>query len=250
MMADLHAGVAAGDVCESDVDGAAGGTHHSRPSGDTGPTLRLIDLMCERHRRLVLDTRLWPAGYIPGNHRPGNNSCDDCAVVGALMPSGRMGPNLPGVDIVEEASVHEAGHAVAYLAHGVLVEFAALEPGDAPGSTGHVSLDLPGRWYSTTPHLIGLWAGQAASLWWLESMRGLDDAAKIDLVATSVSDTAMLFEHAPRHQDIAVARGRADDLVRRHWSSIERVADALLARGRLTGDEIAVLAGMTCPAEV
>jgi hypothetical protein len=34
------------------------------------------------------------------------------------------------------------------------------------------------------------------------------------------------------------ALGEAEDLVRQHWDAIERVAQALVERGKLTGDEV------------
>jgi hypothetical protein len=42
---------------------------------------------------------------------------------------------------------------------------------------------------------------------------------------------------------VTPVRGEAERLVRRHWASIERVADALLERGRLSGAEVDALLG-------
>jgi ATP-dependent Zn protease len=43
--------------------------------------------------------------------------------------------------------------------------------------------------------------------------------------------------------DVAAAHREAVRLVRRHWDAIERVADALVERGELTGDEVDALIG-------
>src|SRR5262249_1152265 len=43
--------------------------------------------------------------------------------------------------------------------------------------------------------------------------------------------------------DVVAAHRKAARLVREHWSAIERVADALAERGRLSGAEVGTLVG-------
>jgi hypothetical protein len=199
---------------------------------------RLIDLMCDRHRTLILDTRIWPPNYQAGNHNPGNNSCDDCGAVGGRMPTGRA-TILPGVNQREQAAVHEAGHAVAYLLHGFRVQYAALEPGDAAGSDAYINVeDVPGRRGMKT-RLIGLWAGQSASLRLMQHMAMVDDANTVDIVATSALDGHDILAARRSARTVLAARRRADTLIDRHWPTVRRIADALFIRGRLTGDEMA-----------
>lgn len=204
---------------------------------------RLIDLMCDHHRNLIITGRLWPVGYSPGNHRPGNNSCNDCGIIGAAQPSGPIRARTPGVRQAEDSAIHEAGHAIAYLAHGAVVDYAALEPGDENGSLAHISVGI-GDAYHTAVHRIGLWAGQAASLRWLDARGLLDDAARIDVVWNAGLDSRDLWDCGVTPGVHDPARDDADQLIAEHWSAIERVAEKLLAHGQLTGDEIVDLAGL------
>lgn len=203
---------------------------------------RLIDLMCHRHQHLLITGRFWPADYIPGNHQPGNNSCHDCGIIGATRPYGPIHADTPGVNPTEEAAIHEAGHAVAYLTHNIHVDYASLAPGDAEGSRAHLSV-LLGDSLNTTAHRIGLWAGQSATLLWLDRQGLLDDAARIDVAWNAGLDSRDLWDCGVEAGVHDPARDDADRLVADRWDAIERVADMLLARGRLSGDEIAELAG-------
>jgi hypothetical protein len=72
----------------------------------------------------------------------------------------------------------------------------------------------------------------------------LNDAAEVDVAMSSRSDTACIRDNASGSGAMVEARVAADDLISDCWTSIERVADMLLARGRLSGDEIADLAGL------
>jgi hypothetical protein len=199
---------------------------------------RLADIMCARHKALILDTRLWPQNYTAGNHNPGNNSCENCADVGRQAPTG-IPTVLPHLEPVEHMAFHESGHAVVYLHLGVTVDYAALEasPDGAEGSQAHVSVDASGC------SLVGLWAGTAAARRWLLTRGVSDDADLIDVINGGHLDAREIHESGFGRRDVNAARDHADGLVNQNWSAIERVAAALLIRGRLTGDEIAELAG-------
>lgn len=198
-------------------------------------SLRLIDLMCERHRALILDARTWPADNPPGGICALRFPCPDC---GSGEPD-----LLPGLSLRRETVVHEAGHAVAYLAQGATVRHAQVALHDPHG---YVEFAMPMEWKQGHRHVTAVLAGQAASRHWLDGMGMLDDAALVEVVYSSQADTASLGEAGIQADSIATALVAADALVTEHWPAIERVADALLARGRLDGAEIAALAGVGC----
>jgi hypothetical protein len=185
-------------------------------------TSRLIDLLCDRHRQLVLDARTWAT-----------SDCFHCAKADSSEVA-----IFPGVDSREEMAVHEAGHAYAYLRVGIQVECVDLGGNERfaayTNAFGHDQSGLAG--------LTGLWAGPAATRVWLDRLGLLDDAASVDIAMSSRTDTRVVIEKARDHGLIAEACDLADRLMDRHFAAIERVADALLVRGRLSGEEIAALA--------
>lgn len=195
-------------------------------------TARLIDLLCGRHRSFILDTRLWPADC-PINGTFGAyldcRDCDNARIPGHLF------------DDAEKAAVHEAGHAVMYVAAGADVEYAVLNPGQRDSGQVRFSGSL-----SRDEFLTGTWGGVAATLHWADRMLMLDDAAVVDLVVCGYGDLQFALDHVSdfggRDAD------RAYEQVGRHWDAVECVADALLAAGRLSGSEIAGLAGIGVPA--
>lgn len=198
-------------------------------------TLRILDLMCDWHRTLISSTRLWPVGYIPGNHDPeGNNSCHRCAEVGRRQPSGRW-QILSDLDPRWAAAVHEAGHVVAYLHLGIPVADASLTPSDGneAWSTAHVTMNYRPGQAGTVDDVVGLWAGQSASLRWLAILGADSPANWYDAIVSSADDCQKIANADLRRDDRMSARDRADELVASHWDAIERVAAALLHRTTL-----------------
>ena len=75
-------------------------------------------------------------------------------------------------------------------------------------------------------------------------MRLLDDAAIVDMAVCGIGDLQFGMHHEPERAVHAAAMPRVVETVAARWDAVERVADMLLARGRLSGAEIADLAGM------
>ena len=194
-------------------------------------TLRLIDLLCDRHRQAVLDTCMWPADFKLAD-------CPQCS------DDNGEADIFPGVDARHEMAVHEAGHAYAYLRFGIQLECVDLGGNDRfaayTNAYGHDQSGLAG--------LTGLWAGPVAVRAWLDRLGLLDDAAQVDVAMSARTDTRVIVEVAREQRLVIEARELAEQLAGRHLPSIERIADALLVHGRLSGDEIAALAELTCGA--
>jgi hypothetical protein len=194
-------------------------------------TARLIDVMCFGHRALILGNRMWPAGFDLAN-------CPNCT-------DDRDEANiLPGIDPAQEMSIHEAGHAFAWLSLGVEVIDVDLGGNSRfRAYTNYRSYNL-----GSFPELIGLWAGAAATRNWIRRVGALTDAAEIDIAMTARSDIQLIIENCADPDAVAETRDLADRLVARHWGSIERIADALLVAGRLSGEAIAAIAQLPCNA--
>ena len=201
--------------------------------------LRVIDLMCDHHRQLILRTRLWPRDYGVGNDAVGGTTCAACAVVAARKPSVRP-TLLPDYDIWECAAIHEAGHAVALSLAGIPVRGAVLAAAESPGK---VTAQLDEHQASSDVLLIALWAGQAANRYGLLQTGPVSDADLIDLANVSFDDCMSLWSTGRSVQDITVTRDRADTLVERHWDAVYHVAAALLSDEWLSGYEIAGIVG-------
>lgn len=194
--------------------------------------------MCERHQQTVLADRIWPIGYKPGD----TTTCYGCRRV--EHPFAYVRP-FPRFGQIENEAIHECGHVVLALAHGFIVDYVALESSGRGGSTAHWS----GRTteqasLNSTEFAQVTVAGEAAVRHWLFREGEATAANLVDAAFGGLLDAedlaAMTWGGTP--QD---ALARADILVADHWPAIERVADMLLARGRLAGDEIADVAGLS-----
>lgn len=211
--------------------------------------MRLIDHLCDRHTAAAL-TR-WPVAGDLGTLLDQCSACSDIA--GRLHPTGsysiRCLPTLDNRTYEHSDAIHEAAHAVLGLAAGMPLEYAMVEPRtDAiqVGARSHV------RWgeYRTelTEWAAMVWAGQQAQRRWFTA-RGLDDDANmIDVSNQGAHDVKLILDAAAQHgvaEDIGwdLCGERLDE----HWPSIERVADSLVARGRLSGAELADLVAVPCP---
>lgn len=193
--------------------------------------LRLIDLVCDRHREQILATRVWPAGHVLG----GPDGCASCA---ALFPPGATRfAALPDLDNRTVLAVHEAGHAVIHTALGTAVDFA-----EVGGERGTVKTMKIG-------HRVEAVLAGAAAVQMLADRNGLTAQADLlDVTWTAQHDFQDLLDHSVSVSSIGIFLDDAACFVEAHWTAIERVADGLLRRGRLDGDEIAGLAGLTVPA--
>ncbi len=194
-------------------------------------SVRLIELMCDRHVILIAATRIWPCD-LAGDM----SNCRDC---GKDAPPGMHRITvLPAIDPRTTLAVHEAGHAVVHLAQGTPVD--AAELGD---ERGHVEIGGDGTQWAE-----GTMAGAAAAKVRADRHGLTARAHLVDIAWSAREDFKILHDHGLSMVDINDALTLADDLVAIHWPAIERVADALLAAGRLSGAEVAAIAGLEVPA--
>jgi hypothetical protein len=197
--------------------------------------------MCDRHRDLIVETRIWPPGYRAGNSRPGvNPCCPECGDVGRHQPAGRAAV-LPWADDHEHMAYHEAGHVIAFQALGAEIDHASIEYTADHDSDGHVSATLEPEDQCADGHLLVLLAGQAAARRWLIEECRLDDAALVDVVNGSAEDLADALDGGWTPAEITAAMAVADAFIDQNWDSVELVADLLLTRGRLAGPELGAL---------
>jgi hypothetical protein len=204
-------------------------------------TLRLIDVLCDNHISNIVDTGIWPAGFEA-------YQCDDCVRVHGHLPPQRVQPITPGADLPSISAHHEAGHAVVHMLYGAEVVEVMLPDTCTTDGGGTTHLSVPKRLAGSAGYLAGTWAGSEAAIHYLDQVGLLDRAARIDVANTSVGDIADIRQHVTNPLVLETTRAMAIRLVAEHWSAIERVADALLDHGRLTGDEIAQIAGLGCGA--
>jgi hypothetical protein len=202
-------------------------------------TGRFIDLLCPWHRQYILETRVWPERHDPGT----GSSCRECRITAATVPEGWF-RQLPGFDAREVAAIHETGHIVAVAVLGYTPGYITLEGSGRSGSTAHYTADLPTDAVHGIGHAAVVLAGEAATRRWLVCSRADTDADLLDAVYGGKLDTEDLHTFGLSRVDVDVSLATADRLVAEHWPAVERVADMLLARGRLSGNEIADLAGM------
>lgn len=188
-------------------------------------TERLIDAMCGYHRRWTVENRMWRDAILC---RQG------CRTVTRVVL-------LPHLDQARQLAIHEAGHAVVFLALGDQIRYATLnananDPSLSPGGVQTFSDQRDARGILAGPAAVAFWAAPTSNADIVDIANGArDDFRNVWKAGISVESVADLL------------RG-ADRLVAYYWASVERVADALLAAGRLSGDEIAAIAGITCNA--
>ncbi len=209
-------------------------------------TLRLIDHLCPTHVEAALDR--WP---VAGDFGTLLNECFSCDMICRnLHPDGvysiRVLPDLDSRTYEQGDAIHEAAHAVLGLRADMpldCVVIAVRTDSVQAGPRSHT------RWhdYSTPVEQWAAmcWAGQRAHLRWLAG-KDLDTRAnRVDVASIGSSDTKLVLDAAEMHGlSDDIGWGLSTDLLDRHWNSIERVADALLGAGRLSGAEIADIAGI------
>jgi hypothetical protein len=185
---------------------------------------RLIDTLCGAHQALILGARMWPAGTAL-------TDCRDCTDL--LLAAGVV-EYSHGVDEREELAIHEAGHAFTYLRDDLPVQYVTLARNDR--FAAHTSFEIfhPG----SLDTLTGMWAGYTATRTWLSRLGQLDAAAEVDLANSARSDAAFICSATSDPDLIGEAKERAEWVIGRHFARIERVAEALLAAGRMTGEQI------------
>lgn|GEM_PF-1754546 len=193
---------------------------------------RVRDFVCAGHRKEIAETLMWPALW---------GMCPDCRRAYRALPAGAAVDLLPHAGGWKRAlAVHEAGHAVTYLHLGVGVNYITVLEGKNGGQGGTTSIALP------PDQLVpaGLWAGFAAERRLLLPGEP-EEADLIDLASGSRHDALKLIAACSTFDEIVAARLRAAEIADRYADAIDRVAVALVEAGRLAGDQIADLAGIT-----
>lgn len=213
-------------------------------------TLRLIDHLCTSHA--IQAQSRWP---IAGGLADLFDRCHQCHHIAEdLHPMGTYSiRSLPDFDhhtYDQVTALHEAAHAVLGLAAGMPLNYAEIRPrtdeiDSGPGGCvnwGDYSIPID-KWAAM------VWAGQRAQMRWLTAS-GLDTAAnRVDVTNLGCDDTRRVLDAAgERNLPESIGWDLCADLLDLHELAIERVADALLAAGRLSGDEIAALSGVGCNA--
>lgn len=213
-------------------------------------TARLIDHLCTTHA--VQAQSRWP---IAGGYSDLLDDCHRCRDKAAdLHPLGSYSiRSLPDFDhrtydLV--TALHESAHAVLGLIAEMPLNYAEIRPRTDEIDTKPGGCVNWGEFLTPMDEWAAMvWAGQRAQMCWLTAS-GLDSAAnRVDVTHIGCDDTRRVLQAASGH-------GLSDDLgwdlcgdrLEQYWPVIEWVADALLAAGRLTGDEIAAIAGLTCAA--
>jgi hypothetical protein len=187
---------------------------------------RLIDYLCDRHQQHILDTHTWPDDWRFGAY------CTNCGSASQVL-------QLPHLDPNQQLAIHEAGHAVAHLTVGTRLLYASLNADDFNGEVAG------GVRFEDGPYdAVALMAGAAAVSHWARMFGPLSDADWVDVVFGASHDFRDAYNEGLTVAEAAGVGLRANILVSGRWDAIERVADMLLVRGRLSGAEIADLAGM------
>jgi hypothetical protein len=202
---------------------------------------RLIDITCGSHIAYALSEHHLPLGFQLGEH----SQCDDCRLaLSSLNGTALAFSHLPRWQRAKLNAVHESGHAVLHVVFGHVVNFATVaDDPDSAGVIGNVNFDA----YTTADRMAATaWAGREAVLHQLDRWESLDDASLLDAAYGMRGDWALLTDLGMSHGELETSRASAADLVAEHGQAIDRVAAALLARGRLTGYEIAGLARIPC----
>ncbi|MGV9270275.1 hypothetical protein ACWDRR_37175 [Kitasatospora sp. NPDC003701] len=195
------------------------------------------------------------AGY---THHPA--PAPRCCVGGAL--------DLPKATERTSSAFHEAGHTVTALVLGIHVEAVNLGadlPNSVcghPVSVGGANENMTDQLVLTKPDhaLVVLAAGVRAQLMWLRKAGvelsadrawaveagGLGDQTIADWLLRRQGHR-LAYGTGPERYDYWEHEKVADAALDAVWERVERVAAALLERGRITGDEAATLIGLTNP---
>lgn len=152
-------------------------------------------------------------------------------------------------------AVHEAAHAVAVLAGGghihdarilTTAELVTHEPSDEGIKSGDVRVC---NLLDSTDCAIFLGAGERAEDRWLRESGLWTPTLAAGIELGAYGDRKALLGMNPHvgfgtGQDYVVVHDLADHFVNRHWTRILAVANPLVSRLRLDGDEVADLAGL------
>jgi hypothetical protein len=136
--------------------------------------------------------------------------------------------------VVDHIAHHEAGHAVVARALGLPIVEVAIDP-TSGGHNRYRASEPPAGWTATNDGAV-LFAGYLAEIrWCVGELHGSDD------------DRAKAEQLIGEGLDARMAERIASDILDRHGSDVERLADALIRNRRLTGEQIDELLGRAAP---
>ena len=146
---------------------------------------------------------------------------------------------------LERTAFHESGHAVAFAALGIRVERVTIER--SAGFAGRTVPALGIESGDPLHHAIAALAGpEATRQWnptrldWRDEQDFLAAEAAIDRAAGEWRSFPSIGAYASRRAMIALdVRAAAEQLVERHWTEIQTIANALLVWQTLEGEALA-----------
>lgn len=164
------------------------------------------------------------------------------------------GPSGVVDDPVRLTAVHEAGHAVMAELCGQQVTEVEVEGDDRHTGSVRSLRFVEEHPEEVDPHLptaplerrlLCTVAGMVAEAMasgrdgWDDGSEDLDAAVRLAIQVVGDCERVIPF--------LETARAHAEDLLRRHWTAVEILADALVARGRLSGEEVRRLTAGALP---
>lgn len=204
-----------------------------------GQPHRFIDALCREHRDEILNSWwCFPGGDLDSI----TNTCSACArCVSSLGVSGsfwlRALPDLSSAELDHHRAVHEAAHVVVGVHVGCTVRHVYInDPAASSGVGGQVV------WEDGNPTaddwLAVSWAGEASGLQWLRDHGYDTDANRLDIHYLAHGDVANTREWAQRGHPMGPSRAIAARLVHQLWPAITALANHIVDRRELAGDEV------------
>jgi hypothetical protein len=142
--------------------------------------------------------------------------------------------DLPTSIAARETAVHEAGHVVAALAHGI-------QPARVDGTRAHLG-HLSG--FTQDALACSMGAGERAVDRWLRSLDLWTPIRAAAVECSAYADRTTFRQHLDVHDYLEV-HDYADEVLDRHWDAVMAVAEALAVTPALTGEQITTIAGLT-----
>jgi len=148
-------------------------------------------------------------------------------------------------EVLEKTAYHEAGHAVmAHLCGQIVMRVEVCGDAEHSGSVSSLRFRGQPRWAANSclpsasyeARILCLVAGLAAETiatgrtTWKETDDDLNEAVRLALRIVGSCDRVLAF--------LELAHDHAVELLRRHWSAVEVVADELLCQGNLAGEDL------------
>ncbi len=196
---------------------------------------RVVDLMCEEHREVVLSTLRWPIWYLPGRH--GHRELLQCAACAAIGDCVITAP-LP----MWLGAVSAAATVVAGMVYGAEPEWVRLERQQMrfldgvrtvyTGTGTRQMFPCPAPALGAHERLVVHWAGQVTCLDRVTFGRTVTDpevaALVIDVLAAGRTDLRQILDEQDDEDRVGAARECAQVLAGMVRPAVNWVALALL----------------------